>query len=752
MRGALSSFLAIALVGGAGTPAGGEALPPAKHFDPKEGVIDGKVAIGIWPSTSPGSGKAAAPAGFQVLLMSPWDNPVSEIAYPAGSWFQPPTGVYRYLLEGDGYIAPLFGVINFEPQEADGKGLAILAPVVPAGRVTLSRECPYVREGLQLRLLRLENTYQGHLVQELSRQVSVSKAVEVGLTMPAGKMVAGIWDADKQEYRALSPVVEVPAHGTVEVSPHPPEDGKAGFVGVFERPNTLGNPEEDDVVVRMVSSEGRSYEPDAVARTSFRVYGIWFSVPAGVARIELQSLTASLPAADVRLSSGRIERDEYRLQPLPQLSVTLELPRDLDHLPRTLLVTDLVDGDVIERQLAPGETETVFEAVPAGPLEVIATFGNWELAQRIDMSDGADDSVHLVAEALSIYGTVLFGDKPHPATIDFMTGKIADPLHVETDDEGDYEVLLVMPAAYGIGVTLAGRSLPFWIHREIDRDGRVDLRLPANDFRFRVRDSISGKPISGAEIIMDNRGEDGFTSSLLAVTDAEGWAFAHPMRAGVLEYSARAESYRPSEFSAETVPDADEELSRTIEILLEPEGDEQKVAVRLASGQPAAGADLTVLSAGGAPTWKGVADPNGEVSIPSSLAGSQVLVRHSAAGSAPRLWSGSSEGWILDPPAPPLRVKAVLTNGDPAPWSGVVVWVNGVRLTGAALSWLAGGPVSTDREGVWVWSNPPATALGLLLFRPDKELLALFKTGALDQMRSVVPYPWPPTVEIEVVQ
>jgi hypothetical protein len=752
MRGVLSIFLAIALEFGAGSPTGGEALPPAKHFDPKEGVIDGKVAIGIWPSTSPGSGKAADPAGFQVLLMSPWDNPVSEIAYPAGSWFQPPTGVYRYLLEGTGYIAPHFGVISFEPQEADGKGMAILAPVIPSGMVTLSREGPYVREGLQLRLLRLENTYQGRLVQELSRHVSAPKAAEVGLAMPAGKVMAGIWDADERGYRALAPVVDVPAHGSVEASPRSPEEGKAGFVGVFERPNTLANPEEDDVVVRLVSPDGRSYEPDAVARTSFRVYGIWFSVPAAVARIELQSMKASLPAADVRLRSGRIERDEYQLQALPQLSVTLELPPILDELPRTLVVTDLIDGDESERQLAPGETETVFEAVPAGPLEVIATFGNWELAQRIDMSDGADGSVHLAAQALSIHGTVLYGDEPHPATIDFLTGKIADPLHVETDDEGDYEVLLVMPAAYGIGVTLAGRSLPFWMNREIDRDGRVDLRLPANDFRFRVKDSTSGEPISGAEIVMDNRTEDGITSSLLAVTDDEGWAFAHPMRAGELEYSARAKGYRPAVFSEETVPVAEEELSRTIEILLEPEGDKRTIAVRLASGQPASGAELMVPSAGGAPPWTGVAGPNGEVSIPSSLAGSQVLVRHSAAGSAARLWSGSSEGWVLDPPAPPLRVKAVLTNGDPAPWSGVVVWVNGVRLTGGGLSWLAGGRVSTDREGVWVWSNPPATPLAMLLFRPDKELLTLSKTGALDQLRSEVPYPWPPTVEIEVVQ
>ena len=306
MGGRLALLLfAIGLLGDVGIAGGQESLPPAKDFDRREGVIDGKGAFGVWPVTRPGSGRPADPTGFEVYLY-PQDDPARWRVRPAGEWFLLPAGNYRYLLEGNGYISPFDGLVLYKPLRAE-RGFSSFVPVVPAGTVRVSdNQKTQGEELLHLHLFRLEATFQDRLGRELVRKIPLPKAVKDGATMPAGKVVAGIWDSVEKEYRALAPVVEVPVHGSVQVVPQAPGPGEAAVVAVFRRPEPLGNLDDDDVIVGLVSKE-KVIQPDAVVRSTSRIRAMWVSVPAGSARVDLRSAKVSLAPTEWRLRSGRVE-------------------------------------------------------------------------------------------------------------------------------------------------------------------------------------------------------------------------------------------------------------------------------------------------------------------------------------------------------------------------------------------------------------------------------------------------------------
>lgn len=295
------------LLGNVGIAGGEESFPPARDFNPREGVIDGKGALGIWPVTRPGSGRAADPTGFEVYIY-PKDDPGRWTVQPAGKWFLLPAGGYYYLLEGNGHISPFHGLIRWEPTRAE-RGFSVVVPVVPAGSVSIRANESIVahgEEGLYFQLMHLECTFQDLLVMELVRTIPLSKAVKDGVMMPAGKVVAAIWDDVRKEYRALAPVVDVPARGFVEVAPRAPGIGEAAVVAVFRRPESLTSLDDDDVIVGLVS-EDKLIQPDAVARSASRIRAIWFSVPVGSVRVDLRSAKVSLTPTEWRLRSGRVE-------------------------------------------------------------------------------------------------------------------------------------------------------------------------------------------------------------------------------------------------------------------------------------------------------------------------------------------------------------------------------------------------------------------------------------------------------------
>jgi len=747
--GFIAGAVLVITISGSARPQG---PPPTDLMDGKVDV--GAPALGIWPLRSPDDDQPADPKGFQAHLAST-RQPHAEHVYPAGTWIVPEPGTYRLWLESRDSISPYPLIVEFPPASASEKGLALTSPAVPAAKLTFLQESVEMpEEACSVWWLHLDSHVVKDVVHhEMIRQVPLPQADE-DTEFPEGHVVGFLRADESGEILALTSVTEAKAGTVNQISSQPLPADLSALLLQLHRPVPVRLSAEDDLVLRLRLSGGRTEEPDAVIRATERIYAIYSHLPPGDAKLEVTSSHVGLPPTDLRLRAGRIEHDEIDLRKLPRLEVTLILPPQLDGLSPTVHVMDRETGDRMEKELGPGQDRADFEAVPPSRLKVIAVVGNWELQDQLDLRDWSDGSVTLVADGTSVYGTVFYGKEPHQASLEFSTGEVSEPLKVETDGEGNFEAFFVNQANYSLAVTLAGRSMPYMTFYEVDEDGRHDIVLPANQYVFHVADAVTGDAIEGAKVMVQNRrdGELGIVTSFTAVTGGDGSAITHPMAPGELEYLAEAEGYRPSEPESEDVPESREERIREIEILLEPEGESRPLALRLAGGAPAAGAQLMAPSGSGAPLWQGVADGTGKVAVPKSLQGSLILARHPSAGGAVRILRGFAEAWDLASPASPLRLQAVRSNGEAVPWAGVVFWIGDLRLPESALTWLAGSPVHVDRSGLLVWPNPPREPVAVLLYRPDPDLHQVVQSGAYDTRRTQIAPPWPDAVRVEVVE
>jgi len=296
-------------------------LRPTKGFNPKEGVIDGKVAIGFWPVVSDEDRRPADPTGFEVHLV-PVQNLDEELIYKAGAWFQPPMGTYRHWMERDGLMTPSPGVVHYEAVPAEGdRGFAMLAPVVPAGKVRLSTDITELPKNGSFRLLLLETSFQGKLAPlEMTRRASM-EAAKAGVRMRTGAVLAGIWDNQAGEYVALA-VAEVLPNKTIEVRPTPPPPHRGAAVVTLKRPPwKMGTPPtlvaEDDVAVYLTTPDGEKIAADALGRSLARIYAVWLSLPTGPARLTVEAPEARLAkTVDLPLQPGRVTRQDLELVPL----------------------------------------------------------------------------------------------------------------------------------------------------------------------------------------------------------------------------------------------------------------------------------------------------------------------------------------------------------------------------------------------------------------------------------------------------
>jgi 5-hydroxyisourate hydrolase-like protein (transthyretin family) len=723
--------------------------------------VGANVGVGFWPWTDVTDSRPGDPAGFLVRLVSV-DPPESELVEPefelverAGTWLSPPRGKYFFWLESPSSVSPFRSLIDYEP---DSTIVRRSSPVVPAGTVRWASKNTDVSDRdstSTVWMLQIDSHFfQEALEHEMIRAVPFEQAVE-GVRMPAGEVV--VWRQEKEtgDLLALSPVVQVPALGVAAVTAEPPAMDKSAFVLTLVRPVEITSPDAADVEVHLVSELGQRLAPDAIVRGRSRLHVFWTDISPGDMTLEARGSTVGLATTSVRLRPGRVEHQEVRLDPLPSLEVSFILPPEFDVLERKLRIVDRDHGTFFEKELDPGQVSVLLKSVPAVRLTVFGVVGTWELQEDVDMRDWRPASVSLLADVVAVYGTVYYGSEPHAAEIVYRTGEVAEPLRVTTDAEGRYEALFFQPDTYFAEVVLDGRSLPFAILCEVESSGRIDLHTPANEFTFHVTDAVTGKPIEGVELMVQNRRADETktVTSLGAVTDAEGRSVVHPMAAGVLEYQAKVEGYFSSAFEKEEVPESEEEFSRDIEIRLDPVAATQEVTLLLATGAPATGAELLLGSASGQPCWQDAADEQGKVEIPLSCRGSRVLIRHPAAGVTTRTWDGSETRWSMARLGPPLRIRALSApDGDVVPWAGVVVWIEGIRLDSHALTWLTGSPVQGAQNGVLHWPNPPAAPVAVLVHSAEASVLGIVHSGAYDSQRTEIPYPWPDIVEVVAAQ
>jgi len=278
------------------------------------------------------------------------------------------------------------------------------------------------------------------------------------------------------------------------------------------------------------------------------------------------------------------------------------------------------------------------------------------------------------------------------------------------------------PRDYVTQVTLRGETVPFVELVSIERRGTYDFDLPRSRYVVRVRDSETGVPLANADVTFENAWESerhGKQNVFFhAKTGEKGEAVLPPLRPGIVRVSGEAKGYRQSDFQSQPV---ENDVERTIDIMLQPIGETATIKIHLPDGTSAAGAQLLASSSRDDVLWRGECGPDGSIDIPLRHKGALLLVRHSQAAGMMRVWDGTAGEWRM-----PLRVTA---------------WIDGQRLMGNALAFFAWAPPIIGRNGAWIARNLPQRALRLLVSRRADP--AAIASGVYDVLATTLNYPWP---------
>jgi hypothetical protein len=241
-----------------------------------------------------------------------------------------------------------------------------------------------------------------------------------------------------------------------------------------------------------------------------------------------------------------------------------------------------------------------------------------------------------------------------------------------------------------------------------------------------------------------------------AVTDGEGQARLPPLRQGHLELRAAAEGYRDlmEPVHAEIL---DEETSQTFQVFLEPLGERITLHLKRPDGQPAAGAEVLLME--NLETGRGLfstrTDTDGSALIPRQPAGALLLGKHPDAAFLIREWRPSDNDteltWDLRP-ASERNLALKLTDkwgAEAAARAELALWIEGKRLVGRTLAWLTNSRPLADSNGFWIGTNLPRTGVSVVAWSPTLRPDA--QRGELDALATEVAFPWPETVEIQIV-
>ncbi len=731
-------------------------LPQPITIDTSKGVIDGRVAVSFWPSAGLESRELRDPTGFEVHLV-PVEDQDQEYAYPCGTWFQPPRGRYRLWMETDGWMSPHPAIFIYAGSRFEGAGMAGVSPVVPAGTVKLSEDLN-LGSNHRLRLLHMDSHNVTPLPRrEISRRADAD-AARIGVRMPEGPALVMLFDNEAGEYLALSRPVQVTRNTVTTARPEPPTAGSDLLVAL-DRPSMARDKAEYDVELMVGGPKLPDTPPAVVVRTIERLYAVWYGLGGSYVNLKVSSPTVFLEPQEVVLTSGKVAMYRGKLRRLPAVDVQLDLPSQLITEELALAVLTDPEGDQVRHEkVSLASRQVRLEKLPAEPLEIMLEVPPWDFRERVDLSDGEDRTVVFSPPAIHVHGTVYRGDEEHPGVVSFRVGGPGREVAAPADEDGAYETVLFHPGYYVVFVALEGARGPRYVDfldEPIMADTKLDFHIPANVYRVRVVDATSGTGVAGAEVGADNAGERK-KASQGAVTDADGVAELQPLRPGTLEVWVTAEGYLPSERLTEQVPDG--QVERELTIMLRPVESTARLRVVLGDGSPAAGAEVRAQPAldNALPLWENRCDAQGLVDVPAQADGAFLLIRHPAAGILIRPWRGSEVSgndlvWRLPAAATPLRVRVTNSWGEPAAWAQLAVWIDGVRVTGRTLAWMAGSTVGgSDSRGLWQAHNLPATPIGILAWMRSEAAGAL--GGSYDSMASPVAYPWTETVEIEALE
>lgn len=747
---------------------GGSSETPSFFLDPTTGNIDGTTAVAMYPVRYENHSfeELLDPAGHTVHLV-PQEDPDLELVYPAGQWFLPlPRHRYRIWIEGEWSMTPYTSLMSYGGSKFSGRGMSSGLPLAPAGLVTLPADVE-PRPDLVFRLLLAAPHHEGDIAKwEMTRR-RPSDEVGEGLLMPAGPVVAALWDEKRQAHTALSRPFKVLARQSVAAPLERPRE-KAYLLLRLQR-DTRALSVEDYLVEPLVVQGGQKLPPDVKAPTTTHLYAIWYDLEPGSVEVEAHSPTEFLPPHPLDLRPGTIERLDEKLRPRPDLEVELVLPERLREERLTLELRSVPEGEIIASEpLPPAPHSHRFESVPPSLLEVELQTDLGSFSTQVDLGTGEDGLVRLEPELVTVSGTVRLGDDAHPAKLTFQTVGRAT-VEATADASGVYEVVLLEPLR-SVEVELPDAAMaPYFdfFPRPITASTTLDFDFPTAAFRVRVLDAVSGQGIERASVDLRNvfvpePGEDGGEEHDKAVvqlveTDAQGQALLPPLRLGSLELRAAADGYLRQQQPV-TVPVTDLETDRVFELVLEPIGETETLVLRLPGGAPASGAEITWVDslAGGRSLFSTRADDQGSVEAPRLHGAAFALVKHPAASFLVREWPpGDQSGpmtWTLPAAAErPLSLQITDPQGEgAAPRAELALWLDGRRLHGRTLAWLTGGRPMADRNGFWQARNLPRSPVSILAW--EVAMRAQAGAGSLDGLAVEVTYPWPERIEVAVVR
>lgn len=739
-RRSLAAVVVIAAV----TAAAGEdpRLP-----DISTGQINGKVAMLVWPIEGvqrKGDGakpqRLLSPDGCETHLV-PTGDPERELLFPCGQWFQPPNGTYRVWLEKPGLSTVGHGVVSYEAEPFNGRGMAMMMPLEPAGRVALAKEVP-LEEGVSFRLLQIRGPKDGILLLPFERRLNAT-AARAGVQMGVGTVLAAIFDRRTNDAIALAPPLRIAAAQTSYAVPAPPVKGSDVFV-TLERPRTVTGDEDEVALALQLGAVTR--KPDLFMNTPRRVFAVWYGVEGQTAKLRVVSKSLRYTGPTLVLRPKQVVTLRGKLEILPSLGISVLAPDGaLRAAEPQIEVRRPRDNELVRKAPITLGEPLRLEAVPAESLDVVLVVHPWEFRKAVDLSSGEDDSIVFELQPIVVTGTVYHGREiaPH-AEVAFAVDR--DMIRTTANSEGRYELVFWSPALdYRAEVVVKDRDGPPFVEGFLDvrRSCTIDFHVPSTRYTVSVVDAETKEPISGARVISGNdwSAREGSSAVQTAITDANGRASLPPLREGNLVVRARADGYFDSEPSRKSVEAIDAEGH--FEIGLRPVGATGEVRLLTADGRGVAGAELWAVGTGDGhhpPLWRGTSDDGGRVVIPKTVRHSLFLIRSPFTASAIRRLDelrDEQEAWVLPPAATPIRVQA-------SSQARLALWIDGVRVSGAALAFLTGSLEATDATGAWSTAKLQGRPLRLLAWRSAVSI----ESGAYDVVATHVDYPWPAVIDL----
>jgi hypothetical protein len=621
----------------------------------------------------------------------------------------------------------------------------ILMPMVDAGELSAKNAAPRQH---QVRFLHAESVYFGGETRTPFERVVPGSSAAERVRFPVGPAVVASMDSRTHDVVALSRPVSV-VKGRLTVAEVAPPPAGSDLVATLERPAD-GEHLLDAAAPLLVRGESKIH-PNLLIDGPEHITAIWYGVASGEASLEIESRSLYAPPLTITLVSRSVTNATVTLKVRPALQVMVELPGK--EQPKLHVAVRRSGGTVpmVEASLRPNETHTFPDLGPA-PVEVVLDIDGWRIIQRADLTLG-DASTSFKLEPIHVTGTVFVGERRAKASVGFRGDE--KWTEFETDADGAYEATLWRPQRYIVRVKLADdeQREPFSETARIDLDRTLDFHIPSGKLAVHVIDEETRKGIGEAKVTVMSRWNlpnEGRGSTAAPVpVDAEGIGLLAPSRTGALQFFVTAAGYLPHD-PVDINIDASE--SRTIEIAMKPQGEARTIALALAGGAPAAGAEVQAVDpANGQLRFRGTAATDGRVDIPLSIAGSLLMIRHANAASEIRPWSppAAPERWTLGAPAEPLTLTVETLEGTPPHYGSPIpltLWVRGVKLRPAELRFLAWSLPTTDNAGGWTGRNLPREPIRIVAGKAPA-------TGqtSIDVLATTIPYPWPPVAKIRAV-